>query len=174
MKNILIFLFCFTDMNTFAQQNTFPQTDAHLSHTVRTMARPEAIWQLWTDVSTWKEWDKGLKEGHLAGEFQAGNKGKLIPSKGPASLFVITEVTTMQAYTFKTRIPLGWLYITRSLAVKEGMTHFTHEVEFTGLLKRPMSRWLGKNYRKMLPGVMDTIKQLAEEKATIEKKTLHD
>lgn len=100
----------------------------------------------------------------LEGDFAIGSKGKLVPDKGPKSKFVISEVIPQHSYTFKTKIPFGWLVIKRSLEVKGGTTFFTHEIEFTGMLKKFLGKRLGKNYRAMLPEVMAEIKQIAKKK----------
>ena len=146
-------------MHTQAQQ-----TNYHFFHTDSTQASSDKIWAVWTDVPNWKTWDIGLKEAQMEGEFAIGTKGKLIPDKGPKSTFVISELIAGKSYTFKTRIPFGWLIIQRSLEVKDGVTFFTHDVEFTGLFKKILGKKLGKNYREMLPGVMRNIKQIAENK----------
>lgn len=143
-----------------AQQSNF-----HFSHTDSTSATSDKIWQVWTDVPNWKQWDKGLKEASLEGDFAVGSKGKLIPDKGPKSRFVIAEVISGKSYTFKTKIPFGWLVIKRTLEVNGGLTYFTHDVEFTGLLKKVLGNALGKQYRAMLPEVMGEIKKIAEQKA---------
>lgn len=140
------------------------QSNIHFSHTDSTTAGSEKIWQLWTDVPNWKQWDKGLKDAIFKGDFVAGAKGKLIPDKGPRTKFIITEVIRNQSYTFKTRIPFGWLVIRRTMEVKMGRTYFTHDVEFTGLLKKILANKLGKRYREMLPEVMTSLKQIAESK----------
>ena len=140
------------------------QTNYHFSHTDSTIATSDKIWKVWTDVPNWKQWDKGLKEAMLEGEFIVGTKGKLIPDKGPKSKFIISELEPIKSYTFKTKIPFGWLIIKRTLEVKEGKTFFTHDVAFTGILKKILGNKLGKNYRAMLPSVLAEIKQIAESK----------
>ena len=159
MKHILLNLFLFTYMNAYTQQS-----NDHFSHTISTTATPETIWKIWTDVSNWKQWDRGLKDARLTGVFTTGSKGKLIPDKGPVSTFVITEVSPNKSYSFKTRIPFGWLIITRSLEVNNGITSFTHDVQFTGLFKKSFGKKLGSKYRQLLPSVMEKIKELAESR----------
>ncbi|MBN8577497.1 MAG: SRPBCC family protein [Cytophagales bacterium] len=159
MKHFIVIISTFLVMQAQAQQ-----TDYHFSHTDNTTATSDKIWEVWTDVPNWKQWDKGLKEASLEGEFIVGTKGKLIPDKGPKAKFVISEIEPNNSYTFKTKIPFGWLIIKRTLEVKEGETFFTHDVKFTGLLKKILGKKLGKNYREMLPSVMAEIKQLAESK----------
>lgn len=91
-----------------------------------------------------------------------GAKGKLIPDKGPRSKFIVTQFDAGKSYTFKTRIPFGYLVITRRLSVRDGMTYFTHEVMFTGILRKPLGKRIGARYRAMLPDVMKKIASLAE------------
>lgn len=145
-------------MHTKAQQ-----TNYHFSHTESTTAEASKIWNIWTDVPHWQEWDTGLKEATLDGEFNKGSKGKLIPDKGPKSKFIISELDEGTSYTMKTRIPLGWLIVKRRLEQQNGQTLFTHEVEFTGPLKKILGNKLGKRYRAMLPKVLTKIKTIAEK-----------
>jgi hypothetical protein len=159
MKHFFLIISTFVVMQTQAQQ-----TNYHFSHTDSTISSSDKIWQVWTDVPNWKQWDKGLKEANLEGEFKVGTKGKLVPDKGPKSNFVISELIPNKSYTFKTKIPFGWLIIKRTLEVKEGRTFFTHDVEFTGFLKKILGNKLGKNYRAMLPGVLTEIKLIVEKK----------
>lgn len=140
------------------------QTNYHFYHTEQTTAAPEAIWKIWTDVPNWEQWDDGLRDAQLDGEFQVGSKGKLIPDKGPKSKFIIDAMEEGKSYTFKTRIPFGWLIIKRTLTVEEGQTLFTHDVQFTGIFRKPLGNKVGKRYRAMLPEVMGKIKARAEAK----------
>jgi hypothetical protein len=166
MKHLFLFISTFMVMQTQAQliPPLREQTNDHFSHTDSTIASSDKIWQIWIDVANWKQWDKGLKEASVNGEFMVGTTGKLIPEKGPKSKFVISELVPNKSYTFKTKIPFGWLIIKRTLEVKEGKTFFTHDVQFTGFLKKILGNKLGKNYRAMLPSVLSEIKQIAERK----------
>lgn len=159
MKQLFLFISTFMGMQLQAQEKNY-----HFSNTDHSKATSDKIWAVWVDVPNWKQWDKGLKEATLEGNFAVGTKGKLIPDKGPKSKFIISEIEPNKAYTFKTKIPFGWLVVRRSLEVKDDKTFFTHDVEFTGLLKKVLGKKLGNNYREMLPSVMATIKQIAENK----------
>lgn len=159
MNHLFLILSTFLVMEVRAQQ-----TNYHFFHTDSTTASGTKIWQVWTDVPNWKQWDKGLKEAVLEGDFVIGTKGKLIPDKGPKSKFIISELEPNKSFTFKTKIPFGWLIIKRTLEVKGNLTYFTHDVEFTGILKKVLGEKLGKKYRAMLPSVLNDIKQIAERK----------
>lgn len=154
MKQFLVCGTLFCVFACHAQERTY-----RFSHTDSTTAAAARIWQLWTDVDNWKQWDKGLQSSTLNGAFVTGAKGSLLPDKGPRSQFVLTEVIPGRSYSFETRIPFGRLVISRTLAEKENKTFFTHTVTLTGLLRKV----LGKRYKAMLPTVLATIQQLAEE-----------
>ena len=138
------------------------QTNYHFSHSITTTASPERIWQIWTDVPNWKAWDSGLKEARLSGAFQEGAKGTLLPDKGPESKFVIEDVNENGSYKLKTKIPFGRLIVSRYLKKEDGMVTFTHDVKFTGMLRKLLGNKIGKRYREMLPSVMGNIKLIAE------------
>lgn len=138
-------------------------TLTHFQHTHITTASEAQVWKIWCDVPGWHRWDTGLKSAVLKGVFEEGAKGKLTPDKGPRTRFVITDLKTGKAYTLKTRIPFGWLKVRRSMTTIAGKTHFTHDVEFTGLFRRFFARKFGDRYRSLLPQVMQNIANLAEQ-----------
>jgi hypothetical protein len=139
------------------------QDYVQFSHSISTTASQEQIWKIWTDVPNWHTWDTGLKSASLKDEFEEGVKGKLIPDEGPKSSFKISELEEGRSYTLKTRIPFGALIVRRFMEVKDDQTIFTHEVEFTGWLKKAFAKRFGKRYKAMLPEVMENIKRMAEE-----------
>ncbi len=139
------------------------QDYTQFSHTVSTTASAEKIWSIWTDVPNWHQWDTGLQSATLDAPFQLGAKGKLVPDRGPKSKFKISALEEGRSYTFKTRIPFGWLIVRRFMEKKDGQLFFTHEVEFTGLFKRAFAKRFGPRYKEMLPVVMQNIKVLAEK-----------
>ena len=165
MQNTLILSGLLVSAQALAQLSPYRQTNTHFSHAITTTARPETIWSIWTDVSNWHTWDDGLKTAELDGPFAIDTHGRLIPDKGPKSKFVITDLVPGQSYTFRTKLPLGSLYVKRFLTEQNGQTVFTHEVWFTGLTKGIFGRALGRNYRTILPTVMQKINAIAEKTA---------
>lgn len=160
MQFSLTILLSIVTMTTFAQTKT--PTNKHFWHTVETTASPEQIWQIWTDVPNWKDWDTGLKDANIDGNFQADAKGQIISLEGRTSKFKVVEFEAGKSYTFKTNLPLSGLYVKRFFEVKNGKTYFTHEVWFQGLTAGIFAKVFGSEFRKMLPEVMDKIKQIAE------------
>lgn len=146
------------------QAQSVESSNKHFWNTIETSASPEAIWKIWIDVPNWYLWDTELKGAELKGDFAKGIKGVLIPKKGRKAKFKIVAYEEGKSYTFKTKLPLGGLFVKRTLEVKEEKTFFTHEVWFTGITRGIFARVLGKDFRKALPEVMEKIQKIAESK----------
>ncbi len=136
-------------------------TNRSFSHDVETVASAEAIWDLWTDVSTWKDWDKGLKDAELEGPMTLGARGKIIPLSGPAARFQVTEFDEGEAYAFETRLPFARLKVRRSFVSRQPVL-FRHEVSFHGPLAGFWANRFGPGFRAVLPPTMATLGRLAE------------
>lgn len=143
-------------------------TNRAFSHEVRTDASPEAIWTLWTDVTSWKDWDKGLKDAEIENAFTLGAQGKIIPHSGPSSRFKITEYIEGKSYAFETNLPFAKLEV-RRIFVSRQPTIFRHEVRFKGLFAGVWAGRFGPGFRAALPPTMEGLAVLAEQNATGEQ-----
>lgn len=142
-------------------QNKVP-TNKHFWHTIETTASPSEIWSIWINVNQWKDWDTGLKDASIEGEFGLGAKGTIISLEGRKSKFKVVEYEEGKSYTYKTKLPLGSLYVKRYLKSENDTITFTHEVWFKGLTGGIFAKAFGEKFRKMLPNVLENIKQIAE------------
>jgi hypothetical protein len=147
---------------TLQAQHT-EQTNKHFWHTVETTANPETIWNIWTDVANWKNWDLGLKDASMDETFSLHAKGNIISLEGRKSKFKIVALEEGKSYTFKTKLLLSSLYVKRSLTVQDGKTLFTHEVWFKGFTAGIFAKAFGGDFRALLPKAMDKIKEIAEQ-----------
>jgi uncharacterized protein YndB with AHSA1/START domain len=139
-------------------------TNRAFSHEVTTDAPPDAVWALWTDASTWKDWDKGLKSAEHEGEMKAGSKGRIIPLDGPAAGFTVTAVEPGKSYAFRTGLPLATLTVSREIT-GTAPTRFRHSVSFSGPLAGYWSGQFGPGFRAALPPTMETLAAMAEAEA---------
>lgn len=63
------------------------------SRTVTTSASPAAVWALWSDTTTWPDWDPAVQQVTLDGPFEEGATGTMVltgPIEVPLSLEVVT------------------------------------------------------------------------------------
>lgn len=139
------------------------QSDRHFSHTETTKAPSSQVWGVWVDVPHWKTWDSGLKDASIKESFALGAKGTIISLEDRKSSFIITEYEEGKSYVMKTKLPLGSLYVKRYLTVEGQVTTFTHEVWFKGVTGGLFAKAFGREFRKMLPGVLKNIKDIVEE-----------
>lgn len=63
-----------------------------VSHSTKTNASKEVIWNLWKNVDNWTDWDKGLETSKLLDCFEKGGKAKLQPYGGPPVTIQFTSV----------------------------------------------------------------------------------
>jgi uncharacterized protein YndB with AHSA1/START domain len=132
-------------------------------HTMETTAPAERIWQLWTDVAGWPRWDTALVSAHLEGPFAHNARGRLQSKGSPESTFRIVELEPGRSYTFAVPLLLAELHVRRALTPTPTGTRYTHEVSFVGPLGWLFGLLLGRQFRAMLPGVMERLRTLAEQ-----------
>ena len=132
------------------------------SHTLKTTALPEHIWEIWIDVERWSNWDTELKNAHLNMPFELGAVGELTPKTGPASTFKVIQFSPRTSYAFMLKLPLCQLNIHRYLTTELDGLYFTHEVSFQGPLAFVFSLLLGRRFKAVLPSIMANVKQIAE------------
>lgn len=139
-------------------------TNRAFSHEVTTTAPPEAVWALWTDAGTWKDWDKGLKSAEHEGAMAVGSKGRIIPLEGPSSAFEVITLVPGQSYSFRTGLPLASLTVDREIT-GTAPTRFRHTVSLSGPLAGYWSGQFGPGFRAALPPTMEALADLAEAQA---------
>ena len=142
-------------------------TNQAFYHEVSTVAPPNAVWAIWTDVAGWGRWDKGLKSANLDGPFVTGARGTLTPLSGPNARFVVREVRQGVSYRFTTALPLASLSVTRTIlsSGQNAPTVFRHDVRFDGLLGGFWAKRYGPGFRAALPPTMAAITTLAQAEA---------
>ncbi|MEL6470101.1 MAG: SRPBCC family protein [Cyanobacteria bacterium J06623_4] len=135
------------------------------SRTLETTADPASVWAVWTDVAHWPEWDSELKDATLAGDFRLGAMGWLTPKQGPRLKFSIVQVNWGESYTYITYLPLCRLkvyrYMRQGVHQGEAPLSFTHEVSFEGFLGFFFGWLLGRQFKSVLPSVMQSVRDRA-------------
>lgn len=136
-------------------------SNRRFSHTVTTTAERAAIWRLWMDVPSWKEWDDGLKDAECTGPLSLGSQGRITPKSGTNAAFEITEFSPGEAYALTTKLPFARLVVRRAFEISEH-TQFKHDVWFDGPFAGIWAALLGPGFRKALPPTMQKLADLAE------------
>ena len=142
-----------------------------LTHTEFAKATPESVWHIWSDVSTWSQWDHGvewcrLKEGH---KFELNGEGMLLPKGAPAPVhFRIIECTPTTSFTDEGILELGSIHFFHQvIAYREGV-NITHALKyFPGNLKAKeiFEAQIFPKLQKGLPESVKALAQLAEQQS---------
>ena len=140
-------------------------TNRRFSLTYQTKAPPAAVWRVWAAVANWKDWDLGLADGESDGPLQLGTTGTITALNGRRTPFIISAFEDGTGYTIKTKLILSDLYVRRTLQATPKGTAFTHDVWFEGFTAGLFARFLGPQFRTLLPQSMQRIREIATAKS---------
>ncbi|MEH7108139.1 SRPBCC family protein [Bacillus sp. JJ1764] len=135
-------------------------------HTITTKAKAETIWNLYSDISTWTEWDKGIASALLEGSFVKGARGLLQPVGQDPLPFELTEVNPLQGFSDVTDIPNAGIQIhfTHVLMESAGEMQVTHRVTIRGINSEQLGPKFGAHMVKGIPSTMERLVALALDK----------
>ncbi len=163
MKNYIVILFSVLFMTAYSQDRPSNPNPKHFWHKEKTVASPDTIWKIWTNVGDWKDWDTGLKDASLNGDFELYTTGEIISLEGRKSKFRIVDFKAGKSYTIQTKLPLSSLYVKRFMSEENGAVYITHEVWFKGFTAGMFAKLFGRKFMEMLPGVVQNVKKIAEQ-----------
>lgn len=133
-------------------------------HSIVPAATPASIWQLYSDVSTWPEWDAGIAAISIDGPFAAGTMGMITPS-GQASLpFTTLEADPERGFVDETEIRGAGILIRfehRIVALPDGRSRLTHSVAIRGPIPDAVASEIGAGVSAGIPQTMATLAQQA-------------
>jgi uncharacterized protein YndB with AHSA1/START domain len=69
---------------------------------VETKAGPERVWRIWSDVSTWPEWNPDVLSIAIDGPFAAGTKGRMTTKAGGTHPITLAAVQPGRSFRLET------------------------------------------------------------------------
>ncbi len=143
-----------------------------ISHNETVKATPENVWALWSDMSTWSEWDHGidwcrLKAGH---KFQKNGEASLKPTGTPLPLDIrIIECTPNKSFTDEGKFDLGTIQFFHEVIPQKEGVKITHTLTYTP--KNPavaeiFNKQMLPKLKKELPESVKTLAKMAKELST--------
>ena len=136
-----------------------------IKHSIKTKAKPEAIWALWSKIETWPTWDHGIEGGQVDGPFISGSRGWLKPKGGPRVKFLLIDVQENKRFHDRSFLPLTHLDFIHTIETDGEFTVVTHQVEMKGLLTFIFSRVIGTGIKKDMPTAMLKLSEIAEKQS---------
>ena len=130
------------------------------THSVDTTATPAQVWRLYADVARWLDWDSGLVDVTLDGDFAEGSTGTLQVEGQPPLAFVLTAVEDGRRFADRTEI-LGFATLAFDHVIEPlgAGARITHHVSIDG----PGALELGPMVTSDTPEAMERLAVLALE-----------
>jgi len=119
--------------------------DYSLKYSVKVQASKATIWDIWSDVDNWKDFDERLQYSYLDGDkaFKQGAIGYLKAKNAPKTKFEIIQ--------FEKGVSYQTIELQRYFEPSEdGTLIVTHEVNFKGPLRAMMYALLCRPFKKDL------------------------
>ncbi len=136
------------------------------SHSVEADVSKRAVWKLYSDVSSWPSWDKGIEQISLDSEFMEG-MGGMIKSEGQNELpYRLTEVSAESAFSDEMEIPGAGVTIRFEHTIEDlghGRIKITHHVVIFGPNADSLGPQIGPGITSSIPETMESLVKLAQQ-----------
>jgi len=76
------------------------------SRALESTASPEAVWKVWSDTSTWPQWNPDIEDVSLAAAFESGTTGTMRTRSGGRHNIVLSEVQPNRGFTLTSDLPM--------------------------------------------------------------------
>ncbi len=138
-------------------------------HVVVVPASKQVVWQWWTDVEKWPQWDTDLIESALLGEFAVGTQGRMKVADDALVSFTISEVIPEERFVAHIALFGATLSYTYAMASEEdGSLKITHGAELSGLFSFVWRMLLKSKIQKTLTLALDEFaRQVTTETARV-------
>jgi hypothetical protein len=73
----------------------------------QTTASPDRVWSIWSDVSTWKDWNPNVASMQIAGAFQAGAHLVMNTREGRTHQMLLKSMQPGRSFELETRVIPG-------------------------------------------------------------------
>ena len=83
---------------------------AEYGTSVETAASPERVWKVWSDMSTWGEWNPNVATMDWTGGFVQGSEGVMNTRAGQHHKMTLAEVQPGRSFVLETRVIPGTVF----------------------------------------------------------------
>lgn len=98
-----------------------------------TTAPPDRVWRIWSDTSTWPEWNPDMKSVDLDGPFASGTTGKMETKSGGHHQISLQDVDDGRGFTLVSDgVPLTKLHFRCEVAPSGSGTRISQAVTLHG------------------------------------------
>jgi hypothetical protein len=129
---------------------------------VETTASPQAAWKIWSDTSTWPEWNPDVQSMTLNGPFAAGTTGTMKTKQGTRAIQLSEVVPGMSFRLETTVIPLTrFAFVCRVSPGAGGKTTLSQAIVVAGPLGGLVGGMMGKQIADTFPALLQGLARKA-------------
>ena len=136
---------------------------AEYGTSVETTASPDRVWKIWSDMSTWGDWNPNVSTMDWAGGFNAGTDGIMNTRAGQHHKMKLVEVQPGRFFALETSVVPGTRFRFNCRVDPAGdKTRIGQTVEVKGPLGPVMQRMLGPQVSKEFGTLLSNLAKRAE------------
>ncbi|TMD36614.1 MAG: hypothetical protein E6I81_04380 [Chloroflexi bacterium] len=130
---------------------------------VETTASPDKVWRVWSDMSTWGDWNPNVSTMDWKGGFVSGSTGVMNTRAGQHHSMQLVDVQPGRGFALLTKVVPGTQFRFNCRIEPEGAkTKISQTVEVGGLLGPVMGGMLGPQVSKEFPTLLSNLARKAE------------
>ena len=130
---------------------------------VETTAPPEKVWRIWSDMSTWGQWNPNVTTMDWQGGFASGTTGVMNTPSGQHHKMQLVDVQPGRSFGLLTSVVPGTRFrFNCRIEPSNGKTKISQTVEVGGLLGPVMGGVLGPQVSKEFGTLLQNLARKAE------------
>ena len=130
---------------------------------VETAASPEQVWRVWSDMSTWGEWNPNVSSMDWQGGFVAGSTGVMNTKTGRHHRMRLVDVQPGRSFALETGVVPGTRFrFNCRVEQVGGKTRLSQTVEVGGALGPVLGGMLGPQVSKEFGVLLANLARRAE------------
>ncbi len=135
---------------------------------METAASPQAIWRIWSDTSTWGEWNPNVSSMELEGPFATGTAGIMRTKAGRAHRMQLTSVEPGRSFVLETSVlPLTHFAFRCEVApTGQGKSRISQSLTMSGPLAPVFSPMAGERIAESFVPLLAGLASKAERAPT--------
>ena len=136
---------------------------AEYGTSVETTASPDEVWKVWSDMSTWGEWNPNVSTMEWQGAFQSGTTGVMNTRAGQHHKMKLLDVVPQQGFALETSVvPLTTFRFNCRIGSAAGKTTVGQWVEVKGPLGPVLGGMMGPQVSKEFGTLLSNLAKKAE------------
>lgn len=130
---------------------------------VESSASPDKVWRIWSDMSTWGDWNPNVSTMDWQGGFASGTNGIMNTRAGQHHKMQLVDVQPPRSFALLTAVVPGTRFrFNCRIEPSNGKTKISQTVEVGGLLGPVMGGMLGPQVSKDFGTLLENLARKAE------------